>query len=571
MSSDGEYSDPGEDLNQNHSPAGSNDGGYDGPQDISQKLEEDSLDSADFLSVDGVSIKAEDSDFEDDEYQQISSSDNEIIEEPTRPNKYRGPRSTWRNWTKRERQEAAALELIQARDLSIHLYNAFMLKKRAKMIKQRNKSIASTLNMTTTTGSSQDQILPVPFAPSKFWTAWPMPVNETPLLDEHAIRHTDDIATFRMAPDGRPSADLEELIIARMLKVSKERFNERPWQRGGDSLHIKRENRSLSRPRSSTDGDESEFTEVEKDIVDLRPVVLADDEMARKLLRPEARHILQKFEELLMNLHEARKAYITMKTSARSKLPGGSETASENENQDEEDEDEDVEMVDIPNDSPNHPAKRKRGNRPPSAETGFTDDDDDDDDDDDYYYNEEDGSGKGLQRLNKGKANLRDNSKPSSSGDEKGIKKPSRAFPIQTRGQQTRQEALGPRDWSDVIGLATMAGLPDAAVMRAARRCADLFGQDASYRTLNEGSVQLAETEDGIPCWKYIEAEDFQDGRLGKSVNAQHTPKETEIDKPKGYAYSCPVEGCSRRLKGFSRKWNLNQHIKTRHPEMEIT
>ncbi|KAI0975403.1 RNA polymerase I-specific transcription initiation factor-domain-containing protein [Xylaria arbuscula] len=45
------------------------------------------------------------------------------------------------------------------------------------------------------------------------------------------------------------------------------------------------------------------------------------------------------------------------------------------------------------------------------------------------------------------------------------------------------------RDWRDILGAAALAGFPAPALDRAARRCADLFGQSFAMHTLYEGPV----------------------------------------------------------------------------------
>lgn len=48
----------------------------------------------------------------------------------TRPNRWTGPGSTWRKLTADDRSVHTALEAVKNRDLSVHLYNAFALKRR---------------------------------------------------------------------------------------------------------------------------------------------------------------------------------------------------------------------------------------------------------------------------------------------------------------------------------------------------------------------------------------------------------------------------------------------------------
>jgi hypothetical protein len=52
--------------------------------------------------------------------------------EPTRPNRWTGASATWASLTAQERGLAASLDHIRNADLSVHLFNAFALKKRAR-------------------------------------------------------------------------------------------------------------------------------------------------------------------------------------------------------------------------------------------------------------------------------------------------------------------------------------------------------------------------------------------------------------------------------------------------------
>lgn len=60
----------------------------------------------------------------------IRSIDSDELHE-TRPNRWTGPGSTWRKLTAGDRAVHAALEAVRHRDLSVHLYNAFALKRGA--------------------------------------------------------------------------------------------------------------------------------------------------------------------------------------------------------------------------------------------------------------------------------------------------------------------------------------------------------------------------------------------------------------------------------------------------------
>ena len=49
-----------------------------------------------------------------------------------RPNRWRGPKSSWRTLTEEDRLLWHSMKSLQDQDLALHLYNAFALKRRAK-------------------------------------------------------------------------------------------------------------------------------------------------------------------------------------------------------------------------------------------------------------------------------------------------------------------------------------------------------------------------------------------------------------------------------------------------------
>ncbi|KAK2882423.1 hypothetical protein FQN49_000375 [Arthroderma sp. PD_2] len=446
----------------------------------------------------------------DDEYEPPSSF-GEMEVGPSRSNRFQGPRSTWRGWTKQERRDVAALETIRSRDLSIHLYNAFMLKKRAKEAK------AKTTANTTPVGTPSEQIPGSlsSFAPNRGWTAWPLPTDEVPRADERVNRDPDDAWTLRMPPDERPSAELEECLIAHMMKISRERFEARQWDWRGARRYERDGSPSDNDKQNLATREESEFGDLELPRPTLRPVVQTDDDKSRRLLRPEARTILSKLDDLLLNLQEARRTCASMSQGSINEPKSPNRRARSS--------------TSFPNikSSPNYKSN-------PGSETGLWDE------------NEADRS----------ITSRRTSREPENSID--GLRDTLSANPS---SQQRESVRLGLRDWSEVIGMASLAGWPAAAVMRASRRCADLFGEDQVFRTMSEGTAQLRMAEDGMPYWRHTEPDESE----GEVEVVEERSISTGVDNPNENVKYCPVKGCRRQLKGFSRTWNLNQHLKNAH------
>ena len=78
--------------------------------------------------------KASYDEFEGNEDDDDDDHDDDDSESESRPNCWTGAPSTWLAITASERQQAAALEQLRNANLSIHLYNAFALRKRAKAL-----------------------------------------------------------------------------------------------------------------------------------------------------------------------------------------------------------------------------------------------------------------------------------------------------------------------------------------------------------------------------------------------------------------------------------------------------
>ncbi|KAI5286673.1 hypothetical protein KEM55_000226 [Ascosphaera atra] len=177
-----------------------------------------------------------------------------------------------------------------------------------------------------------------------------MPALIVPREGEELHRDADDMYTVSGRPDLRPSADLEECLMARMLREAKERWNAREWgyervrrptRKGGGASDAEGSQTEASQPseaakeyETDTDfytdqegaenmSDDSQSRRRRKvradDPVKLRPAIQTDDEKSYKILRPSARHILSRLDDLLLALHKARAAYMNYDEDGSSK------------------------------------------------------------------------------------------------------------------------------------------------------------------------------------------------------------------------------------------------------------
>ncbi|KAJ5788287.1 hypothetical protein N7457_003277 [Penicillium paradoxum] len=511
-----------------------------------------------------------------------------------RPNLFTGFANAWRHYNSDDIGAHNAIITHRSRDLSAHLYNAHALRRRTRGISRKILE--------------NDKKAP-PLVPRR-WTAWPVHAAKVPRVDEMLRNRPEATEILQMAPDPRPSAQLEQCITAVMLKASKERFQAREW----DFEEIVEDP-----PRITDDCDQLMEDELKKNEEDedeepvdtriLEPIVQLDDEEASHQVRPLVRNVISQVDRLLHGLHCAMKSRQY-------------EDDSDGEQSSEEDEE--------------YPTDDDRESRSRSRSRGRQHDRHD-----------------SYER----QTSVRSSSAHTSSGaetDEESLRDVSESRDQSRNPSASRQgnrhfrSRLKLRDWSEVMGLASMMGLPAPAVMRASKRCADLFGEDIEFRTMPEGRVRKKRHITGQEEYAYTESEgESESGSESESesesdflsdpdlpivppismpvpqriVNPTVQPKsrtktsgsrrskskmtpaivppsDSPSPSPEGppeFAESaaenieqpteetrpvklgvgkgphrkvdivCPIRSCSRHEDGFSRKWNLNQHLKNTH------
>ena len=363
-----------------------------------------------------------------------SSRDSAIL--PSRPNKFRGPPSTWRNRNAPERDLAASLDQLQAKDLSVHLYNSFKLKQRDRNRDPGWQGRTSKTSRETDPGSK--------WIPPKVWTAWPLPSDIVPREHEEQ-RWVDDAypSVQHHSIPRRPGQFLQEMLVAQVLRLAKDRFHERQWGVAPES-----------KPTTTAQGQQSEgfgedlnasfWADQDVESPGQKPVVMADDQRASEILQPTVQHMMTRLDDLLMGLHHARNAYLPAEDS-------GGEAHS---------------LISKPSTSRGRPQKKKQEQceTEEGAEAGNDALDHTSSDSDDYIpHRKSSGSQRRIQSQN---SSLR-----------------------RSRSQKLhdRKGRLGLRDWSDVLGVASMIGWHQDVLSSATARCATIFEEGIKFRTLHEG------------------------------------------------------------------------------------
>ena len=353
-----------------------------------------------------------------------------------RPNKFRGPPSTWRNWTAPERDLAASFDQLQAKDLSVHLYNSFKLKRRNAARNRRPQA-----HIPEDLGRADEESN---WVPPKVWTAWPLSPDVVPREDDE--KRWEEDAVVLVPYDSKPKKPgqyLQEMLIAQVLRKAKERFHDRQWgdaQRGASST-IRQAQRSKNQGRDSNGRFRTrEYSEA----LGQKPVIMADDQRASEILKPTVQHMMTKLDDLLLGLHHARSAYLTIDDSASESQSQISERST----------------------SRGRPKKRKR--EAPRA----------------------DEDAEASHDMPKHSHSKSDQYPPrrKPSGSKTNVQH-ARSSSRRSRSQKFhgRKGRLGLRDWSDVLGIASMTGWHQNVVGSTAARCASLFGEGIKFRTLEEG------------------------------------------------------------------------------------
>ncbi len=314
-----------------------------------------------------------------------------------------------------------------------------------------------------------------------------------------------------------------------------------------------------------------------------KPVVSADDDRSRVILRPSIRNTLSKLDGLLMALHSARKA---CRRFSQSEPNTDDETLAESVTGD-----------------PGSPSKQAKGRPrkfanltdrsiiPPSTE--------------------QDSNGSALFRTKKthrGRpqkvyprlddetqqeyliriARIQKKPLPSFAPPEPILEaSPERVrrSPIRrATGEELRSRehrALGLRDWSEVLGSAALIGFSDDVITRATQRCANLFGEGMTTLAIPEvpfrehaSFVEKRYQPDMIPELEEETNFDTSDeGSAGSETSGsilandlwKFSTKKQKTIKYDTQTCFCPIPDCSRKRRGFPSTLALKRHLQQGH------
>ncbi|KAG6010475.1 hypothetical protein E4U21_006477 [Claviceps maximensis] len=469
-----------------------------------------------------------------------------------RPNRWRGTKSTWRDLTAEERMLWRSMLQVVDRDLAVHLYDAFALKR-------RDLDPKTAEGLTVKTDDGHNAI----WAPPKIWTAWPLQEKLVPR--EGLFRETkgeDEALTLRRTEKTLPSTDLQEELGATILRMAKQRFRRREQRRRRQQQQQQQQLQQKKRrigsysmqpsieipsspvpPRieesedeyllpssppgmgesgSDNDGkskvswpsdddiddgcgdDEDEgrdndsvAADTKRTARDYEPAISTDDQLSQQLLRPSIRHILTQLDRTLTVLHNSRVAGLSYLFDSSDSSPEGDSDAAtpgrkrgrprrrENSKSAPSSEAEAVaasprrrrgrpRKVHEPQEGETFEEMQVRLARQSHRRLPWTQKD-----------NEAAVEGwqqRGTMRQGQTQRQQQEEQAPQSPCCSRSSASPS----SQHANKERKLRRWGLRDWSDVLGAASLAGFPPSVIARATQRCASLFKQGMTMRTLDE-------------------------------------------------------------------------------------
>ena len=340
--------------------------------------------------------------------------------------------------------------------------------------------------------------------PPKKWTAWPLAPDVVPRENDHPgwAEKTFSRRDENHRRSKTQISVLKDLLLAQVLKKAKER-------------RVHRRESELDSEHGAQPANQSESSIISGEESELEPVTMLDDEVAGDLLQPAIHHILTKLDHLLMGLHHAQNAYKANDGfTFESQIKSDDDESGQSERHKRER-------------SSSRPKKNRMPPLDPSPFSGPT---------------------------------------PTASADNESTMKltrsreRSRSTARKTRPVQMRNARCGLRDWSDVIGIASMTGWDSKLVQKAAFRCSKLFEEGITLRTLNEHGDDSHELVI-LPDTPHPDSE----SSVYKLAQTHFSDaRRFQIDGAVWELY-CPITTCPRAIRAFSNSTALKRHLRQVH------
>lgn len=481
-----------------------------------------------------------------------------------RPNRFRGSDRAWLHHTHADRSLALSLDQLNANDLSLHLYSAHNLKARLRHPQAPSSSRPWSRKSRWLPDNKDVQ---KPWYPESDWTAWPLPPDFVPLGTESFGRPNDglDSWTLRSATVSTPADNLRQQLHAVTLARAHDHWKSTNHE-ASQSTHVvhtptaapiryspvrRGRTRSLSAgptsfPSSPSVGDDlPPLSSLDHNILDqaetshadspidqsvkpeadttedkhfTRPVFSADDDRSDALLRPTINHVMSRLDRLLLALHQSRQTHVqrprdgdTSDSSARSSSRSPSTKPSTKRSK--------------KSSQPQTATRTRRSRRTGSASRPSSPSDlvVFDDSGEDETYEPEQSEARSRSPSNRA----------SSPESESQITSPS--------GKKRRDPPRpGLRDWSEVLGMASLTGWDPVVIERARNRCRDLFGEDMHLYTLAEHHGSSADENEPI----------------------DHVLNSRSVQSA---SWRCPLSNCFRNMQPLEHGFRWREHMRKAH------
>lgn len=461
------------------------------------------------------------------------------------------------------------------------------------------------------------------WSPPKSWCAWPLPQEHVPREGEVVgLDDGIDAETFRRGGEVVTSERLEEELIAVTLRFAKERFTGREEagshedfdtvdvdydgemrvkagtqepHHGDDNNIPAMDSEYLDGEIGDTQGEEQaheplikEPSEPPPPRVRMKPIISADDERSAAILRPSIRHTLSKLHEVLMALHYARETCHRIRSrsaaNADDETVQGEDTVSpvkksrgrprKYANLSLLPKQRGPEQPAPPTDPELFRTKKTHRGRPQKV----------------YPHLEGESQQEYLIRI----ARLQKKPLPSfatvqapsvaplrspSAVPERSRKSPARRATSEEL-KVSRQQKLGLRDWSEVLGSAALVGFQPDVIARATQRCADMFGECMTMITLPEvpfaekkGDLMTTYQPEEIPDLGTEEdgsSDDESDESSIRTSRSRSQSRKRMVLKDSAKEWRvCPIEDCPRQNRGFRHVSELRRHLEKFHKKEE--
>lgn len=380
-----------------------------------------------------------------------------------------------------------------------------------------------------------------------------------------------------------PSRELEDVLRGLTLKFAKERFNSRESAGPEDVYQDEGKNTARDDDRESTGSEyEPEDADGEENAVkaesqpprqdQFKPTVSADDERSRLLLQPSIRHTLSKLDDILLALHHARATCHKYTASEAGTTDEEAEPSSPTKN-----------PPGRPRNFANLPSRAKSGEgtvfepvkhdiadllRTKTTNLGRPK----------KVYERLPGEGQEeylirIARIQKKPLpSFAPPSEPHVSKSPSPRRGRSRSRSVMATSEErrvNRGRKLGVRDWSEVLGVAGLVGVGEKVLGRAARRCADLFGEGMVVKRLEETKFGEGGGEEVV---RYVPelVPSLDDEEISSSASGSESQENIKSSKRKISSVAqrnvfCSIAGCSRKGRGFVDVAAMKRHLENGH------